>query len=48
MEPAYEQLAQFVEAQGEKATGVAYEIYLDDPSEKAQEEVRTLIVFPLQ
>jgi effector-binding domain-containing protein len=48
MEPAYEQLAEFVAEQGEEATGVAYEVYLDDASEKPQEEVRTLIVFPLR
>jgi effector-binding domain-containing protein len=47
MEPAYEQLAQFVADQGEEPTGVAYEVYIDDPGEKTQEEVRTLIVFPL-
>ena len=48
MEPAYQQLAEFVAEKGEEATGVAYEFYIDDPSEKAQEEVRTLIVFPLK
>lgn len=48
MEPAYEQLAQFVAEQGEEPTGVAYEIYIDDASTKPQAEVRTLIVFPLK
>ena len=48
MEPAYQQLAQFVAEQGEEATGVAYEMYIDDPGSKPQAEVRTLIVFPLK
>ena len=48
MASAYEQLTQFVSEQGEEPTGVAYEIYIDDPSTKPQAEVRTLIVFPLK
>ena len=48
MEPAYQQLAQFVAEQGVEPTGTAYEIFIDDPATKPQSEVRTLIVFPLK
>lgn len=48
MQPAYEQLAQFVAEQGVQPTGIAYEMYIDDPSLVPQSELRTLIVFPLQ
>lgn len=48
MESAYQQLARFVAEQGVEPTGIAYEIYIDDPATKPQAEVRTLIVFPLK
>ncbi|MDX1416377.1 MAG: GyrI-like domain-containing protein [Candidatus Promineifilaceae bacterium] len=48
MEPAYQALAEFVAEQGEEATGIAYEIYIDDPGEVPVSERRTLIVFPLK
>jgi len=48
MEPAYQQLAEFVAEQGVEVTGVAYEMYIDDPGDIPASERRTLIVFPLK
>lgn len=45
---AYEQLTQFVIEQGVEPTGVAYEIYIDDPQATPTAELRTLILFPLK
>jgi effector-binding domain-containing protein len=45
---AYDPLNHFVTDQGYTPTGVAYEYYLNDPSETPQEELKTRIVFPLQ
>lgn len=45
--PAYEQLTQFVKDQGYEASGVAYEMYLNDPGETPEAELQTRIVFPL-
>jgi len=46
--PAYEALAAFAEAQGLEPTGVAYEYYLNDPSQEPHEEPRTRIAFPVR
>ena len=46
--PAYDALAAFAEAQGVEPTGVAYEYYLNDPSQEPYEEPRTRIVFPVR
>jgi effector-binding domain-containing protein len=48
MEPAYRQLVEFVAEQGVEVTGVAYEIYIDDPGDTPESELRTLILFPLK
>jgi effector-binding domain-containing protein len=45
--PAYEALAAFVNAQGCEPTGVAYEYYLNDPSQEPHPVPETRIVFPL-
>jgi effector-binding domain-containing protein len=45
---AYEALAQWVKDNGYEATGVAYEMYLNDPAEVPHEEAQTLIAFPLK
>jgi len=45
--PAYEELARFIQEAGREPTGVAFEYYLNDPSEPPFEEPQTLIVFPL-
>jgi len=47
IEPAYNALTAYVEQQGDEATGVAYEFYLNDPGEVAPEELLTQIVFRL-
>ncbi len=48
MPPAYEALTQFVKDQGREATGVCYEIYLNEPGKVTPQELQTLIVFPLK
>jgi effector-binding domain-containing protein len=45
--PAYEALTAWVQAQGRQPSGLAYEYYLNDPSQ-AGEPPRTRIVFPLR
>ena len=44
---AYQDLTQWVEEMGHMATGVAYEIYLNDPNDTPKERLQTQIVFPL-
>lgn len=46
--PAYEALGQFIADEGHEATGVAYEMYLNDPQETAPEDLQTQILFPLK
>ena len=48
MEPAYQQLGEFVAERGVEVTGVAYEMYIDDPADVPVADRRTLIVFPLK
>ena len=48
MAPAYQKLAEFVAEQGGEVTGVAYEMYIDDPGVTPESELRTLIAFPLK
>lgn len=48
MTPAYEALMAFMREQGLQATGVAYEIYIDDPAMTPPELMKTEIVFPLK
>jgi effector-binding domain-containing protein len=48
LEPSYSALSEFVHEQGLEPTGVAYEIYLDDPQSIPEEEMKTRIVFPLK
>ena len=48
MEPAYQQLAEFVAQQGVEVTGIAYEMYIDDPGVTPESELRTSIIFPLK
>jgi effector-binding domain-containing protein len=46
--PAYTALTQWVETQGSQTTGVAYELYLNDPAQTAPEELQTQILFLLE
>ncbi len=46
--PAYETLAKYIEDQGYEPTGIAYELYLNDPSVVSPEELQTEILFPLK
>jgi effector-binding domain-containing protein len=46
--PAYEALSRYMEENGLQPTGVAYEVYLNDPDETPPEELQTRILFPLK
>jgi effector-binding domain-containing protein len=48
MAPAYHALTQYVQDNGFETTGVAYEMYLNDPDSTPPPEVKTQIVFPLK
>lgn len=48
IEPAYKALSAWIEEQGHKPTGVAYELYLNDPALFPPEELQTQILFPLE
>jgi len=48
IEPAYTALTQFVQEKDREATGVAYEIYLNDPDQTPPEALMTQILFPLK
>lgn len=46
--PAYNALSQWMKENGHEPTGVAYEMYLDDPDQTPPEELKTQILFPLR
>jgi effector-binding domain-containing protein len=46
--PAYETLSQWIKENGYDATGVAYEMYLNDPQQTPPQELKTQIVLPLR
>jgi effector-binding domain-containing protein len=46
--PAYEALMQWIMENGFEATGVAYEMHLNDPAQTPPEELKTQIVFPMK
>ena len=46
--PAYEALAQFIKDREREASGVAYEMYLNDPRQQPPQEPMTQIVMPLK
>ncbi len=48
IEPAYNELTQWIQQNGYEPTGVAYEFYLNDPGETPPEELKTQIMFPLK
>ncbi len=48
VEAAYNALMKWIEENGYEAAGVAYETYLNDPSETPPEQLQTLIMFPLK
>jgi effector-binding domain-containing protein len=45
---AYEALTAYVQDSGYQASGVSYEIYLNDPTCTPPQELRTQILFPLR
>ena len=46
--PAYNALSQWMKENGHEATGVAYEMYLNDPGQTPPQELQTQIMFPLK
>jgi effector-binding domain-containing protein len=46
--PAYEALARWIEENGYEPAGVAYEMYLNDPTETPPGQLQTQIVFALK
>ncbi|MFX1450114.1 MAG: GyrI-like domain-containing protein, partial [Promethearchaeota archaeon] len=46
--PAYNALTEWIKNNGYETTGVAYEIYLNDPRETPPQELETQIMFPLK
>ena len=47
VEPTYNALFQWIKDNGYEATGVAYEIYLNDPDETPPEKLETQIYLPV-
>jgi effector-binding domain-containing protein len=45
---AYDALNQWVAEKGYTPSGVVYEMYLDDPSQTPPQEMKTLVLFPIQ
>jgi effector-binding domain-containing protein len=48
MGSAYNALTEWVEKNGHQVTGVAYELYLNDPGQIPEQELQTQILFPLK
>jgi effector-binding domain-containing protein len=48
VEPAYNALSQWIKDNGHEATGVAYEMYLNDPAQTPPQELQTQIALPLK
>jgi len=48
VEPAYNALSQWIKDNGYKATGVTYEMYLNDPDTTPPQELKTQIAFLLK
>jgi len=46
--PAYQALSEWMKEHGHQATGVAYEVYLNDPAQTPPQELLTRILFPLE
>jgi len=46
--PAYEALTQWAERNGYETSGIAYELYIDDPGVTPPEELKTQIIFLLK
>ncbi len=48
IEPAYNELMEWITREGREATGIVYEFYLNDPAETPPEELLTQILFLLK
>jgi effector-binding domain-containing protein len=48
IESAYNALIEWMKDNGYEATGVSYELYLNDPNETPPAELQTQIIFPLK
>jgi effector-binding domain-containing protein len=47
IEPAYKALSEWIAAKGLSVTGVAVEMYLNDPTQDTPDQLQTQILFPL-
>lgn len=48
IQPAYDALTQWVNENGYEASGIAYELYIDDPGITPPEKLRTQVLFLLK
>ncbi|MFW9894760.1 MAG: GyrI-like domain-containing protein [Candidatus Thorarchaeota archaeon] len=48
IEPAYNALTEWIEENEYETSGIAYELYIDDPGSTPSEELRTQILFLLR
>jgi len=48
IESAYVALLQWMQQNGHQPSGVAYEVYLNDPEQTPPEQLQTRIIFPLE
>ena len=48
IEPVYHALSKWINDNGYEVSGVAYEMYLNDPRDTPPEELKTQILFPLK
>jgi effector-binding domain-containing protein len=48
IEPAYNALTKWIKENGYEVTGIAYELYLNDPDVTPPNELKTEILFPLK
>ncbi|MDP2860075.1 MAG: GyrI-like domain-containing protein [Bacillota bacterium] len=45
--PVYEALTRYISEKGYTPTGVAFEFYLNEPGQTPEDELQTMIVFPI-
>lgn len=48
LKPTYDAMIAYIEANGYENNGNSWEEYIDDPTEVAPEELKTIIYFPIQ
>jgi len=48
IEPAYDAMMEWINANGHTSTGIGYEFYLNDPADTPEDELQTKITFYLK